>query len=1077
MDSAPRHRIALVPPGAASVAWLDTTLRELQGADLLQPVTIVAPSPYLVAVLRQRLAERGSANVRFDVQLRPIAERIGRARGSRAFAQPLSGPLEDAAIRVAVRESAGSVLQPLAGNRSLQESLRSLFRELGHLEEDDAALELVAAGGSVGAAARRAYESYAALTQEFPDIPRQLRIAAHLAAESGSPWAADLGPLVFYLPQRLDAAEQQFLQALARHVPLAIALPWLDDDDTDRPIRDLAQSLAHTLNAEVEPHDPAQQRPSVHVISAPDPEEEARAVVRRVLSDMEAGVPMWRMAVLYTSEDLYAPLVRETLDAAAVPWHSALGRPASAGLAARSLLALLGLRERGFAREAVLDWLAARPTITATEADPLPEVPISAWDRLSRRAQVLQGAEQWIGRVERLIKTLEFEEQQRQDWRAQALAHEALEETPRPVHDLEHAHAILAAIRQLDRATRPPREPATWHSLVEWATSLRRTYVPDDPAWPDSERQAAKALDAALESLQQSSALEPTTTVPAFRDALAAALESRRLDEGVAGRGVLVAPLGASMGAAFERAYVLGMAEGFVPGRPAADPLTAGNGGHVDPLGRQQRQRAAERRGFLAALASSDSVCLSFARTDGAARASYPSRWLLEVVARIEGIPALFASDFSKLFGSERPWLEHIASGYDGLQRSATPMNVAELRLREVVAAHAVGHDLADSPVAARTDLVLGRALFAARARQSIQFTEFDGNLAAFAGESRRIPRPFAADSSGSSATSLERWAGCPYQYFLVNVLRVESTERPEEEWTISELDRGSLIHEALEAFFRERLDDGRSTAEEPFTPLDHARLESIAIALIEDLEAQGRTGHAVAWENARAGLLHDLHLHLDREEAWRHEDRLAPALFERTFGDPRNPDSWPAVEVPLADGSMVRFRGAIDRVDVSPTRVLVIDYKSGGTWGYDGLSDDPVLAGRHLQLVLYARAARANVAETGSDVRAEFRFVSSKGKFERRQIVADDRADARLAEVVQHAADGIRAGAFLPMPGEFDRGTFKNCRFCEYDRICSTTRDEAWRRKSPDAPFVPLDPLSPPSPSPSPSPSGRGPG
>ncbi len=126
---------------------------------------------------------------------------------------------------------------------------------------------------------------------------------------------------------------------------------------------------------------------------------------------------------------------------------------------------------------------------------------------------------------------------------------------------------------------------------------------------------------------------------------------------------------------------------------------------------------------------------------------------------------------------------------------------------------------------------------------------------------------------------------------------------------------------------------------------------------------------------------------------------------------------------------------------------------------------------------MLYARAARANVAETGSDVRAEFRFVSSKGKFERRQIVADDRADARLAEVVQHAADGIRAGAFLPMPGEFDRGTFKNCRFCEYDRICSTTRDEAWRRKSPDAPFVPLDPLSPPSPSPSPSPSGRGPG
>jgi ATP-dependent helicase/DNAse subunit B len=309
-----------------------------------------------------------------------------------------------------------------------------------------------------------------------------------------------------------------------------------------------------------------------------------------------------------------------------------------------------------------------------------------------------------------------------------------------------------------------------------------------------------------------------------------------------------------------------------------------------------------------------------------------------------------------------------------------------------------------------------------------------------------------------TSATALERWAGCPFQYFLANVLRVEATERPESEWTVSALDRGSLIHQTLEAFFRERVDQGRSRADEPFTPLDHERLEEIASAMLLDLEVQGRTGHPVAWENARAAVLHDLHLQLDREEAWRREDLLAPTLFERTFGDMGDPDSWPAVALELADGSVVRFRGAIDRIDTSASRVLVIDYKSGGTWGFDGLDDDPVLAGRHLQLVLYARAARANVAEAGSHIMAEFRFVSSKGKFERRTIVADDQADRRLANVVQHAADGIRAGSFLPKPGEFDRGSFKNCRFCEYDRICSTARDEAWRRKSPNAPSIPLE-------------------
>jgi hypothetical protein len=276
----------------------------------------------------------------------------------------------------------------------------------------------------------------------------------------------------------------------------------------------------------------------------------------------------------------------------------------------------------------------------------------------------------------------------------------------------------------------------------------------------------------------------------------------------------------------------------------------------------------------------------------------------------------------------------------------------------------------------------------------------------------------------------------------------------------VNALDRGKLVHAALEAFFRERHGHGRSTPDEPFSSTDHVRLDEIASELLVDLEAQGRTGHAVAWENARAALVRDLHLELEREEAWRLEEGTAPTLFECTLGMEHDPSTWPAVEVPLGDGRVVQFRGAIDRVDISPSSALVIDYKSGGTWGYDGLEIDPVLAGRHLQLVLYARAVRANVPEAGTEIRAEFRFVSSKGGFQRKQVVADHRADQRLAEVVRHAADGIRGGVFLPRPGELNRGQFTNCRFCDYERICSTARDEAWQRKSPDIPLLPLEPV-----------------
>src|SRR5438128_2222817 len=160
----PQHRAPLVRPGPRSLAWLEDTLRALKREDPLQPLTVVAPSPYLAAFLRQTLAAVGCANVNFGVQLRPIAERIARASpslsNSGAFDHPLTGPLEAAAIRVALRESAAPVLQRLASNRALHDALGALFRDLGHLPEVEPVLAALAQAGSVGAAATGAYDAY-----------------------------------------------------------------------------------------------------------------------------------------------------------------------------------------------------------------------------------------------------------------------------------------------------------------------------------------------------------------------------------------------------------------------------------------------------------------------------------------------------------------------------------------------------------------------------------------------------------------------------------------------------------------------------------------------------------------------------------------------------------------------------------------------------------------------------------------------------------------------------------------------------------------------------------------------------
>ena len=96
------------------------------------------------------------------------------------------------------------------------------------------------------------------------------------------------------------------------------------------------------------------------------------------------------------------------------------------------------------------------------------------------------------------------------------------------------------------------------------------------------------------------------------------------------------------------------------------------------------------------------------------------------------------------------------------------------------------------------------------------------------------------------------------------------------------------------------RVDKGRLTAEEMQTALSLVEvsddLESakgvdfVIEAVVEqvdikrevfgDLEAEGRTGHPLAWENVRAAILTDLHELLERDQTWRDAEGLVPRRF-----------------------------------------------------------------------------------------------------------------------------------------------------------------------------------------------------
>ena len=458
------------------------------------------------------------------------------------------------------------------------------------------------------------------------------------------------------------------------------------------------------------------------------------------------------------------------------------------------------------------------------------------------------------------------------------------------------------------------------------------------------------------------------------------------------------------------------------------------------PLARRERVREADRRGFLGALAAADGgrVTLSYARSDGAARAMYPSRWLLEVVSQRGGHDRLRLgaaaparrSGGPGCCGSPPPTTACCAVGG---RRRCRPPTWPTCRLASVVAWRTRhGATCAITRWPQRAELPLGAALRAARARRSAAFTAYDGNLAELAGSSRLMVarlraggtsrRP--ASSAGRPATSSTCFRTCC------------GSRRPAAPRTSGRSRRSSaasVVHEILEPFFRE-LHDGRA-ASAPATasprPTTRGSTRSRP-SVFAGSRRQGRTGHPLAWENARAAILADLHALLEQDQAWR-EPRAGAGPLRAAV---RPPDDAELVAGRDADPRRRPDgrRSAAHRPDrrrrrAPRRRALIIDYKTGGVGLVRRHRRGPALGGRHLQLALYAQALlRASLDDEPSrwDVAAEFRFVTARGGSSASRSRRPRRSTRGLAQVLQWVADGVGAGVFLPVPGDARPGSVR---------------------------------------------------
>lgn len=1043
--------------------------------DPLARVTVVVPTNYAGLAARRALARRGSGGdggasrgvaAVAAVTAFSLAERLG----GEALADQGRSAVSNAVIAGAVRSVLRSDPGRFAGVETHPATCKALseaHRELSELSDQQ--IESLRGRSMRAREVVRIHRQVAAALRDRFSNEQELSYAA-VEAVRADPVAAQrkLGSLVVFLPQRLSPSQARLIGAASEAVDATVIAGFTGASDADAAVSEsltrLGLEQASTDLSLVNGGGSVGQA-GIRALSVSDADEEVRHAVRAVVDAARRGVPLGRCAILYGTSDPYERLVCDALDTAEIARCGASAlRPATSWLG-RCLLDLLELGEQGLSRTALMAWLNEvhlwMPNSSGTGRIP---APVAAWERVARAAGVTGGIDDWNARLGLLAQDRRAESQR-------PFEEERLWLRQRLTADADHAERLRAFVAELDGRLVPPAR-RSWASFAAWCDRLINAYLGGRhrQKWPSEERRLAEVVDAAVKRLADLDGIDDGPSLSAFRQALEAELDGTQHRHGRFGSGVLVGGVASAVGVDLDLLVVCGMAEGMFPARRRESSLLPDRERRDTDLAVRGDRTGDDHRALLAMLASASSSLLLFPRGDlrhSAERA--PSRWLSEIEQRqqLEEVPS-FVTGLRRMSFATHEQEYDVRAALDWHDERG-PLAADNVRDEELAALDA----LRDSVFGAKPHLWRGVEMSEARACGA--FTRFDGNIAAGDSRGARL-RSLFDEGETTSASRLEAWTKCPHAYLVRHVLGVDAIEDEADSIRISPLELGNLIHRILERWVARAMQSGElPAAGKAWSDAQTRRLLVIGEEECDALEARGLVGRRLYWNNDRRRILADLRRFVDFDNAQRAMHRSAPVAAELGFGMPDGEHG--PVEITLDDQRRVYIRGSIDRLDLAEDGALVvIDYKTGSIRRYKDLSDeDPKPEGGHLQLVLYALAARqlplddysgsaehlrGDTGNGDAPVRVPSRdhgaywFVSSRssssGGFETRGYEVEV-TRARVLDAVRGIVDGISAGVFPARPEPGAWGGFVACRFCEPDGLGVREQLRDWQRKRRD--------------------------
>ncbi len=1012
--------MTLTAAAVAPADALDELARAIQaakGIDRLAPVTVVVPTNTCGVMTRRALGRRRGLVGVDMVTLGRLAELIAGPSLAAAGRSPSSSTAVELAIAAVLREQPGP-FSGVADHPSTVVALRELHDELRRAGTTslDRMASASSRGRDVARVSRAVTRSLEAAWYDEADLlarateeisPTTPRFVAQPGARPGP------STVVLYLVHELSGLAVGFVQALSQVIDVHLVVTRVGeqalDSEVDRLLGalDVVPDLVPGGTATDQSHRPDPDR-RVGIVSTTDADDEVRIAVRLVLDAARSGTPFERIAVLWPTQQPYARLVEHHLTSAQIPWNGRPGTPVTERLAPRLVLDLLDVDRRGLRRRTLFSLVAD----VAPRAADGSFMPTASWERVSREAGVARD-DDWGVRLAPLVAS--------ERWG-------------------ESAASLVEFVSDLRAALGPPGRAREWRHWSRWCSEQLDRWVGRSRLehLPDVEFRGWEALVQVLDRLGHLDPVGEPVTRHRFRTALEAELDALPGRVGRVGDGVTVGSLGGATGLDVDVVVVLGACEGSLPPRPSSDPLVSDADRATAGLALPD-SRSVRMHHLLVGLA--DTCRITFTIPRGDLRSTVhrePSRWLARWHARHA--------------------TSTVASSIAGLADTSFPATDLEHRLRTRLLHAAAGRSL-ETAEGASHDHALVRGLELLAGRAGDRLSVYDGDLSA-AG----VPRL----DHVVSPTRLEAWTACPHAYFMRYLLGIKPVDEPDDEISITALDRGTTHHEALDRFHRAVISgELAQPSTEGWTDVHRTALMGYFDDECARAQRRGRTGRRAYWADEQERMRADLLGWLDHDSRWSIARGSTVIASEHRFGEAHIvPDASQGTDIDPGTGAMnapphvgidiggriIGLQGSIDRVDQQADgSIVVTDHKSGGAGTYRKLGpDDPTLGGTVFQLPAYALAARALVGRPDAVVLTEYGLMA-KGDYQRPGYSFTDAVQATVGAEVRHVVSGIEAGYFPNRPERPGWRLFVTCRYCEPDHLGTADRWDQWTHKRHD--------------------------